>query len=211
MFCRIYSEFIVVRKKTLTLTRCSSMSYVFSSQKEERSVLLSIGCLEFITEPESPLFLKLQPAHCLPQRATICTDDTQSRTYEEPDRRERDENATCSTFRHIKYGFRHHAKVCTAVSLNKKMSFHILSLSVFGSAFVPLRKEKFLRNPGVTKESAKQRRRPLNSSPVVLMLTEWGLELTKHTVTCRRKWVCDLKIILILICCLHLHLHSVRG
>lgn len=40
------------------------------------------------------------------------------------------------------------------------------------SAFVPLRKENFLRKPGVTKESAKQRRRPLNSRPVVLMLTE---------------------------------------
>lgn len=63
------------------------------------------------------------------------------------------------------------------------------------SAFVPLRKENFLRNPGVTKESAKQRRRPLNSSPVVLMLTEWGLELTKHTVTYRRQEECDFYIL----------------
>lgn len=50
---------------------------------------------------------------------------------------------------------------------------------------VPLRKENFLRNPGVTKESAKQSRRPLKSSPAVLVLTEWGLELAKHSVACR--------------------------
>lgn len=55
---------------------CGPLSYVCSSQKEERPVLLGIGCLEFITEPESPLLLELQPSHCLPQGATIGTDDT---------------------------------------------------------------------------------------------------------------------------------------
>lgn len=68
----------------------SLQSYVFSGQKEEWSVLLGVGCLEFVAEPEPPLLLELQPAHCLPQGATICTDDTQSRTYREADRRERD-------------------------------------------------------------------------------------------------------------------------
>lgn len=48
--------------------------------------------------------------------------------------------------------------------------FTLHSLYMFG--VVPLRKEKFLRNPGVTKESAKQSKRPLKSSPTVLMLTE---------------------------------------
>lgn len=65
-------------------------SYVFSSQKEEWPVLLGVGSLEFVAEPESPLLLELQPAHRLPQGATICTDDTQSRTYRTADRTERD-------------------------------------------------------------------------------------------------------------------------
>lgn len=55
---------------------------------------------------------------------------------------------------------------------------------------LPLRKVNFLRKPDVTNASAKQRSSPLNSNPVVLMLTEWGLELIKHTVTCRREAVC---------------------
>lgn len=37
---------------------------------------------------------------------------------------------------------------------------------------VPLRKVNFFRKFAVTKESVKQRSRPLNSIPVVLMLTE---------------------------------------
>lgn len=61
---------------------------MFPSQKEERSVLLGVGSLEFVAEPEPPLLLELQPAHRLPQGTTICTDDTQSRTYRKADRRE---------------------------------------------------------------------------------------------------------------------------
>lgn len=60
-------------------------SYMFSGQEEERSVLLGVGRLEFVAEPEPPFFLQLQPAHRLPQRATICTDDAQSRSYGETD------------------------------------------------------------------------------------------------------------------------------
>lgn len=123
---------------------CTSLSYVFSRQKEERSVLLGIGCLEFIAEPEPPLLLELQPAHRLPEGASICTDDTQSRTYR---------------------GGRHGRAVRPLLD-----RFTLHSLYIFG--VIPLRKEKFLRNPGVTKESAKQSRRPLKSSPTVLMLTE---------------------------------------
>lgn len=63
---------------------------MFPGQEEERSVLLGVGSLEFIAEPEPPLLLQLQPAHRLPQGATICTDDTQSRTYREACRREID-------------------------------------------------------------------------------------------------------------------------
>lgn len=63
---------------------------MFSGQEEERSVLFGVGGLKFVAEPEPPLLLQLQPAHRLPQRATICTDDTQSRTYREADKRERD-------------------------------------------------------------------------------------------------------------------------
>lgn len=68
-------------------------SDVFSCQEEERSILFGVGSLEFITEPEPPLLLQFQPAHRLPQRATISTDDTQSRTY----RRQRDRNCNYDT------------------------------------------------------------------------------------------------------------------
>lgn len=60
---------------------------MFSCQEEEWSVLLGIGCLEFVTESESPLLLQLQPTHCLPQGATICTNHTQSRAYRVTERR----------------------------------------------------------------------------------------------------------------------------
>lgn len=137
---------------------CFSLSNVFSRQKEEWPVLLGIGCLEFIAEPEPPLLLKLQPAHRLPEGASICTDDTQSRPYRGAE--------VAELLRTLPHWFRLH-------------SFYMPDL-------VPLRKENFLRNPEVTKESAKESRRPLKSSPVVLMLMEWGLELTKHTVTCKQ-------------------------
>lgn len=77
--------------------------------------------------------------------------------------------------------------VRSAVMSDVRYVTHTIYFFCLSSALVPLRKVNCLRNPGVTKESAKQRRRPLNSSPVVLTLTEWGLELTKHTITCRRR------------------------
>lgn len=138
---------------------CISLSYVFSRQKEERSVLLGVGCLEFVTEPEPPLVLEFQPAHRLPEGASIRTDDTQSRTCRGA--------GTAALSDHFRIVLRYTHRVWLGV-------------------FAPLRNEKFLRNLGVTKESAKQSKRPLKSSPTVLMLTEWGLELTKHTVTCRQ-------------------------
>lgn len=83
---------------------------MFSSQKEERSVLLGVGSLEFVTEPEPPLLLELQPAHRLPQGATICTDDTQSRTYREADRREKDRDFNYDMEIKITLGCHHHHK-----------------------------------------------------------------------------------------------------
>lgn len=77
----------------LTATLYSShvfQSYMFSGQEEERSVFLGIGSLKFVTESEPPRLLQLQPAHRLPQGATICTNHTQSRTYREAERREGD-------------------------------------------------------------------------------------------------------------------------
>lgn len=53
---------------------------MFPGEEEERSVLLGVGGLELIAEPEPPLLLQLQPAHRLPQRASIHADDAQSRS-----------------------------------------------------------------------------------------------------------------------------------
>lgn len=70
---------------------------MFSSQKEERPVFLGVGSLEFVAKSEPPLFFELQPAHRLPQGATICTDDTQSRTYRKADRSEKDRDLNFDT------------------------------------------------------------------------------------------------------------------
>lgn len=61
-------------------------SDVFPSQKEERSVLPGVGSLKLVAEPEPPLLLELQPAHRLPQRAAIGTDDAQCGTCIKPER-----------------------------------------------------------------------------------------------------------------------------
>lgn len=73
--------FSLVQFKMISVTVSLHQSYVLSRQKEDWSVLLGIGCLELITEPEPPLFLELQPADRLPEGASIRTDDAQSRTY----------------------------------------------------------------------------------------------------------------------------------
>lgn len=68
-------------------------------------------------------------------------------------------------------------------TLNRQTNRYIYYLCPWS---LPFRNWNFLRNPGDTKESQKYRRRPLKSSPVVLKLMEWGLELTKQTVTWER-------------------------
>lgn len=85
LFLFSYNFDLIWQKSQIVSILCSigvsGWSNVFPCQKEERSVLLGIGCLEFIAEPEPPLLLELQPAHRLPEGASICTDDTQSRPY----------------------------------------------------------------------------------------------------------------------------------
>lgn len=153
----------------VTVTLSDFLSDVFSRQKKERSVLPGIGSLKLVAEPEPPLLLELQPAHRLPQGAAISANDTQSGTCSRGGRWEGTRMKTNVSFKMI----------CPV-----KQQQLMCSVCIWYHC-VPLRKENFLRNPGVTKESAKQSRRPLKSSPAVLVLTEWGLELAKHSVACR--------------------------
>lgn len=74
-------------------------------------------------------------------------------------------------FRMISICSKFYTAHCFDFFLNESPVTDMLIVYIW-SAAAPLRKVNFLRNPGVTKESAKQRRRPLNSNPAVLMFTE---------------------------------------
>ena len=54
---------------------------VLPGQEEEREVLLGVGGLELVAEPEAPLVLQLQTAHRLAQGAAVSADHTQGRPW----------------------------------------------------------------------------------------------------------------------------------
>lgn len=153
--CIIYKANVIYKQDQSDWVFGLWESYVFSCEEKERLVLFGIGRLKLVAETKPPLVLQLQPNYSLAQRAPVGTDHTQS--------------CPCTSKGQILY-----------TQIWFKLWYFPYDASLWR---LPFRNWNFLRNPGVTKESQKYKSRPLKSSPVVLMLMEWGLELTKQTVT----------------------------